>query len=114
MSLRERNGRTDSVKLYMPPARDNLFLKEMFKSDDLHGRKEDPSWNEMDFKYFRLSLSTMLKDESVAKEYLRSTWEFNPGKSSLPYNQLFRGSYGDTLRSIGGVVEPEIKIKIEF
>jgi len=107
-------GSPDLVKPYLPPDRDHMLLEEMLKTDDLYNKKEDQVWNELTFKYFRLSVSSMLMDESVAKKYLRGTWEFKPWESSLPYSQLFTGTYRDAMRSIGGIIEPEIKLKIEF
>lgn len=112
--LKDRETDRDSVKLYLPSDRDSQFLQEALRANGLSGAREGQAWNEMTFGYFRLSLSSMLMEESVARDYLRSTWEFKPWRSSLPDDLFLKGSYRDTLRSIGGAIEPEIKIKIEF
>lgn len=112
--LKDQDAGRDSVKLYLPSGHDELFLKEALKKNGLYDTREGQVWNEMTFGYFRLSLSSMLMEESAARNYLRSTWEFKPPGSSLSDDLILKGSYRDTLRSVGGAIEPEIKIKIEF
>ena len=75
----------------------------------------DSSWNEIEYKHFRLSFSSMLAEPSmdIDKYYRRLV----PGNSLEPGQivpLIFQGSYRDSLQSFGKIIEPQIRIEIRF
>lgn len=81
------------------------------------GEKTNGSaWNEFYYRNFRLSLSTMPGEDDHLKRL--TPWEIQETKrwerfQSLP-DQLRSGSYRETLEGVGVIVEPRIRLGIEF
>lgn len=82
---------------------------------DYTEKSNDSSWNEIEYKNFRLSFSSMLAEPSIDidKYYhrLSSGNSLEPGQI-VPL--IFQGSYRDSLQSFGKIIEPQIRIEIRF
>ncbi len=81
------------------------------------GEKTNGSaWNEFYYRNFRLSLSTIPDEDDHLRRL--TPWETQESKrwerfQSLPH-QLRSGSYRETLEGVGVIVEPRIRLGIEF
>ncbi|NPU86347.1 MAG: hypothetical protein HPY65_17855 [Syntrophaceae bacterium] len=74
------------------------------------------AWNELYFRHFRLSLSTMPDEETHLKNLVpgqkeeSQRWE----RFRTLQDRLRAGSYREAAESLGVVVEPRIRLGIEF
>jgi hypothetical protein len=110
LSVLDKSSRTGKEAL---PQGDLLMITP--SAFDYTEKSIDSSWNEIEYKHFRLSFNSMLAEPSmdIDKYYRRLT----PG-NSLEAGQMvpliFQGSYRDSLQSFGKLVEPQIRIEIRF
>ena len=82
---------------------------------DYAERSGDSSWNEIEYKNFRISFNSMLAEPSLdIDKYYHRLVPGNAQDASQIVPLIFQGSYRDSLQSFGKLVEPQIRIEIRF
>jgi hypothetical protein len=108
LSVLDKGSRTGKEAL---PRGDLLMITP--SAFDYTEKNMDSAWNEIGYKNFRISFTSMLAEPSMDKDYHRLIPEnsLEPGQM-VPL--IFQGSYRDSLQSFGKLVEPQIRIEIRF